>query len=496
MPKGLLCLLRSSACCGAIGLCATLAAQQPAAAPVKEESAKPALEFHGSFRTRLEMWDWFGTGDASQYAFSGNLLRLSVGKTGERMNWKAEVAAPVLLMLPEDAQEPGARGQLGLGGSYYAANQQNRNAGMVFPKQVYVHWHHLGESKRHGIRLGRFEFLDGSEAAPTNATLAALKRTRVQQRILGAFGWTHVGRSLDGAHYTYDAPGRNLTLIGATPTRGVFQTDGWGWNRVAFAYGAYTQQMPHTRAASEVRLMGMYYTDWRNVVKTDNRPLAVRNADRERIQIGSYGAHLLHARETRAGTVDFLVWGLLQSGTWGQQSHLAGAATAEIGWQPAGLPMLKPWLRAGYFRSTGDKAPDDGKHTTFFQLMPTPRPYARFPFFNMVNNEDIHAGVVLRPHSRVSISSEAHFLSLAAREDLWYLGGGVFQPWTFGYVGRPSMGARTLASLFDVSADVKFSDHFSINAYYGYALRGDVTAAIYPDGKNGAFGLLEATFTF
>lgn len=483
---------------GMMGLCCLLpgtgAAQASGASG--DAAGSPPLEISGSFRSRLEMWDWFGGGEQSRYAYSGNILKLSLGQNGKRFSWKTELAAPLLLRLPEDAQQAGARGQLGLGGTYYAANQQRRDAAMVFPRQVFLHLHHLGESQRHGIRLGRFDFIDGTEATPGNATLAALKRTRVHQRILGSFAWTHVGRSFDGAHYTYDAPGSNLTVVGATPTRGVFQVDGWGWNKVAFVYGAFTRQFTQSSRASEMRLMSMYYTDWRNVLKTDNRPVEIRAADRERIQIGSYGGHFLHAEGTGAGPVDFLVWGLLQTGSWGQQSHRAGAIAVEGGWQPNGLPALKPWLRGGYFRSTGDNNPTDDKHTTFFQLMPTPRPYARFPFFDLVNNEDIHAGVTLRPHTRLTISSEAHALNLGSRRDLWYLGGGVFQPWTFGYVGRPSLGYRGLAALYDISVDIRATSRLSFTGYYGHARGRGVTRAIYPEDKNGAFGYLEATVTF
>lgn len=469
----------------------------PGGATTATEPAKQSpVEIHGSIRTRLEMWDWFGDDPESRYAFSGNILKLNFRQTNKHVGWMAELAAPTLLGLPEDAQQPGARGQLGLGATYYAANRRNRNASMLFAKQAYLHFHHLGASERHGIRIGRFDFIDGTEMMPKNATLAGLKRTRILQRILGSFAWTHVGRSFDGAYYTYEAPNANVTVIGATPTRGVFQTDGWGWNKVAFGYGAYTRQYGTATKASELRLLSMYYTDWRNVLKTDNRPLADRSADRERIQIGSYGGHFLHARETAAGTVDFLLWGIAQSGSWGRQSHRAGAISGEAGWQPKGVPALKPWLRGGYFRSTGDNDPTDGKHTSFFQLLPTPRPYARFPFFDWINSEDVMAGVVLRPHTRVSISSEAHVLNLSSRNDLWYLGGGVFQPWTFGYVGRPSSGERGLANLYDVSVDVRVSKGLAMNFYYGKAQGRGVARAIYPDNKNAQFGYIEATYTF
>jgi hypothetical protein len=70
--------------------------------------------------------------------------------------------------------------------------------------------------------------------APKNVTLAALKRDRVNQRLIGNFGWSDVGRSFDGVHYSYSLASDNFTFVAGIPTRGVFQTDGWGWNKVGF----------------------------------------------------------------------------------------------------------------------------------------------------------------------------------------------------------------------------------------------------------------------
>src|SRR3712207_7868095 len=52
----------------------------------------------------------------------------------------------------------------------------------------------------------------------------------------------------------------------------------------------------------------------------------------------------------------------------------------EGGFQPAGpLARVKAWVRAGYFRGSGDGDAADDRHHTFFQVLPTPRIYARFP---------------------------------------------------------------------------------------------------------------------
>jgi hypothetical protein len=128
--------------------------------------------------------------------------------------------------------------------------------------------------------------------------------------------------------------------------------------------------------------------------------------------------------------------------------------------------------------------------------MPTPRVYARFPFFNMENNVDRFGILTLHPHPRFTIHTEAHALRLASGADLWYTGGGVFQPWTFGYQGRAGNGSTSLANLYDVNMDIRISSHFSITPYYGYAQGKSVIQSIYPKGKDGHMAFLEANFRF
>ena len=117
----------------------------------------------GNFRSRVETWDWFKDGAAENtYAFSGSLLRLSFGQQTRNFDWQAELAAPILLGLPDNAVAPGAQGQLGLGASYFVSNDRSRNAGMVFVRQGYLRLKGLGGNEAHSLRFGRFEFLDGA----------------------------------------------------------------------------------------------------------------------------------------------------------------------------------------------------------------------------------------------------------------------------------------------------------------------------------------------
>ncbi len=336
----------------------------------------------GSLRTRVESWDWFQGSANNQYTFPGSIARIGLSESTGKLDWQIEFAAPFLLGLPGDAVAAGAQGQQGFGASYYVANK-NSNTGMVFAKQGFIRFKNIGGSEKQTLKIGRMEFADGTEAAPADPTLAVLARDRIAQRLIGNFGFSDVGRSFDGAQYTLNFPRLNLTLLAVRPTRRVYQVDGWGEVKVNLFYGALTGQVKSNHNNGEWRIFGIGYQDLRDgVVKTDNRPLAVRTADTGHIDIGTYGGDYIHTTKTAAGDLDFLAWGAVQTGSWGKQTQRAGAFAIEGGYQPDIMPRLKPWIRGGYNYGSGDGNPNDNTHGTFFQILPTPRVYARFPFFN------------------------------------------------------------------------------------------------------------------
>jgi hypothetical protein len=456
------------------------------------------VTFAGSLRSRLYGWDWFEPASGNNvYAYSGNLLRLGFSQNRDTWDWNAEFAVPFLLGLPLNAAGTGPQqGALGLGSNYFSANSSSRNTAMLFPKQLYVRLDGLGGNKGHTLKIGRFEFLDGTELAPKSATLVALKRDRVTQRLIGNFGFSDVGRSFDGLQYSYTAKSDNLTFVSAVLTRGVFQTDGWGWNRVGFGYAAYTHEWGKGRHTADTRFFAIEYDDFRHILKTDNRPLAVRRGDLDNIRINTFGGHTLQAFDASPATLDLLLWGAVQTGRWGVQRQRATAFDVEGGIQPKILPRLKPWLRAGYFWGSGDGNPNDGTHETFFQILPTPRPYARFPFFNMMNAEETFGMLILRPHVNVTVSNEFHALRLSDANDLWYSGGGVFQPWTFGYTGRSTSGKRSLGNLYDANVEFRLNRWVGLIAYMGYTQGLAAMEQIYPKGKDAKFGYLELMYRF
>lgn len=434
-----------------------------------------------SLRTRVEAWNWFDAGPEGRHAFSGTLLRASTLWRGSAASARVELAAPLLLGLPDDAVAPAPAGALGLGANYFAAGTGDRHAAHLFPKEA---WIQLGGADGHRLRVGRTEFADGAELAPRSATLATIKGQRIAQRLIGPFGWSHVGRSFDGLLYSWGRPGWNATILAARPTRGAFDVNGWGHLDIDLGYAALTAAGRH----GDARIFALVYDDDRRLPRADNRPGAVRLADSAGVEIVTAGAHLLREIPTGAGPIDLLGWGAVQFGDWGADPHRAGALALEAGIQPKGIP-LRPWLRGGVFRATGDDDPGDARHETFFAALPTPRIYARMPFFTTMNLEEAFGSLALRP-GKIALRADIRWLRLARAGDLWYAGGGAFERESFGYAGRPAT-ARSLATLADLSLEWRPSDAVALTLYGARARGGEAMEAIYGSGATGLFGYVE-----
>ena len=447
----------------------------------------------GSVRLRGEGWDWFLQDSRAKYGYGHSLVRLGIGQRRSRFDWKLELEQPTLFALPDDATVPVSGAPLGLGATYFAANGSQRNSASVFLKQGYVSFRGFGSNGSH-LRIGRFEFSDGMEAKPGDETLAALKRDRLANRLIGDAGWTVAGRSFDGVNLSYDHDAGNISFLAARATEGVYQTDGLRDMDVDVLYGAYTRQIPTRIVNSELRVFAAGYHDGRGVLKIDNRPLAVREADTSDIRLGTFGGHFMSAWNTPIGKWDALLWGAAQTGRWGVLDHRADVIDVELGWHPPGI-WGKPWLRATAFRGSGDPNPNDQLHQTFFQMLPTSRQYARIPFYNFQNTLDFTGQLIMQLHPRVMLHSQIHKVKLAKAADLWYQGTGAFQNSSFGYSGTPSGGHGGLANYIDTSVQYKATSHLDMTFYVG-ALSGKAVMTSLTHGRKGGMAYVELLYTF
>ncbi|RYX84451.1 hypothetical protein EON83_10020 [bacterium] len=476
---------------------ATATGGTPAAPGRPQPALKPfatlgGFSFSGYLRSRGEGYDYFDAANGtSRYGFTGHQLRISGVKTTPNLDVQLDLQHQLFTNLPDSAvfrPNPTTAVPLGQGGNYFLAN--GNQDGTLNIKQAFVRFkNNLGKGS--AIRVGRFEFNDGTETVNPNPTLNFLKVQRLSQRLIGTFSFTHVGRAFDGAQISAPVANGNLTFVGARPTEGVFQLNANdNIDAVNFLYGAYTK----SDKTADARVFALAYEDGRNAsksVKTDNRPLAARQADNDNIRVYTLGADYVRT----VGEFDVLGWGALQTGSWGTLDHRGAAFALEGGYQPKGVKW-RPWLRAGYYYASGDGDATDGKHGTFFTPLPTPRLYSRFPFYNQMNSKDLFAQFILRPTPKLNIRSEAHVLQLANANDLYYLGGGAFQDNGFGMAGRPSGGHKGLANVFDISFDYTLNPRSSVGLYVARALGKGAIANTFTQNKNATFGFIEYTTRF
>jgi Alginate export len=468
-------------------------------------------------RARGEFVSWFEpapdlakgiTNGAEDYAFFANQLRLGVQIKLPHVQLVVEGQDVRLVNLPDDASFAPPIGNLGPGANYFGNSpglkRDRTSAGETTLRQAYLTLGDIPGLAGLSLTGGRFEYSDGLEAMPADPTLAWVKKWRIGERLIGPFNYTHAGRSFDGVRLVFDHPVVNLTAVAVRPTHGGFElSSSREIGDIGVAGLTATAKQYAGPWLADLRAFYFYYQDERFAdrreappvpVKVDNRPLAERLNEKAPIKIHTIGMHAATVADLGPGKIDALFWGAVQTGDWGGLSHSGWSYVLEAGYQLPKVP-LAPWLRAGFTQASGDGDPNDNVHETFFKMLPTERIYAQTPFFAQSNIQDFFAQLILRPHPKVTIRSDVHWLRLSERKDLWYVGGGANNDDVFGFGGIPSDNHRELSYLADLALNVSITPQLSMYAYYGHAFGQGVVKGTF-DGAGADYGYLEATYRY
>ena len=479
-------------CVWLVGVSLLLLAPAPLKAELPLSQISDNLSLSAFLRVRGEFWDWFGgTSGDSSYAYAATNARLGLRWTDDFFDLYVETQNTSLLGLPDDAVGPAPQGAFGLGHVYRVHNRRGDDS-VVFLKQAHLTLKKLGIE---GLKLqgGRLLFAAGAEVMSKDPTIDWVKRFRVSQRMIGPFAWSHTGRSYDGFTASYTKGAYNLTVHGSHPTQGGFDLAGIKTiDDIEVLYTGFNVTKPAFAETSDARLFHIYYADGRGLRPTDNRPAAIRNADRRHIAVHAYGGNLIHVIPTASGPIDLMGWGAGQSGDWGKQDHSAWAFATEAGWQPSGLPW-KPWFRIGYNRSSGDDDPNDGDHETFFQMLPTARVYSFSTFYNLMNNEDIFFQLLLRPFKGLVWRTDFHYIRVSEKNDLWYQGAGATledRQVGFGFAGRPVFGKRDLFQIIETTLNYTINENLNVHVYFVHVFGDSIVNHIY-SGSDANFGFIE-----
>ena len=457
------------------------------------DMGKGSFQANGEVLTRYAYWRWFEPFDSSaensyDYVFTRTRLDLSLNLSPVRFYVQAQDVH--MWGLPDNAIAEPPQGPLGIGAIYYLhGGSENYHSTII--RQAYVDIQKLFLEDL-SVRIGRFDYVDGLEVMYENPKVNWLKKIRLAERLIGPFGWSSFCRSFDGIRIAYDQPGFNLSSTLTHPTQGGFENNAHKTISDIDLFTltgtmTYDQWLPNI----EGRFFHFYYEDDRRITAfVDNTGTSV--LDQGAIEIHTTGMHWVWTAETGPGVFDALLWGAYQTGDWGNQDHDAWAGDIEVGYQFTHVPW-RPWIRVGYYASSGDPDGTDSEHETFYQILPTARKYALFPFYNMMNNEDFFIQAILKPKDNMVIRIDYHHLRLNERADRWYMGAGptVKEGGIFGYIARPSFGDDDLASVMDMMVTYDFSKDLSASLYWGHAFGKNVIENIYAGDEDGDYFSME-----
>ncbi len=468
----------------------------------------PKLETEGPFESRVrlevsnrirgEFVDWFeplpgSAAPENRYDYLGNRFQAGLRVTRDPVEIFVQFQDSTVSNLPSAG--------VGVGAGYWANTAYTPQNG-AFVRNAWLAWKKPFGVEGLSVTAGRQVYADGVDAPAKDPTLGWVQANRIGQRLLGPFDFTHAGRSFDGGRVGFDAADWNVTAFGFRPTRGGFEVNANGEVDITVAGGSlYLKDSPAVEKSigkTIGRIFYVYYGDDRDVVFLDNRPLALRTADRGRSALlHTIGGNVVHAVPAGPGTLDAMAYGMAQVGQWQSQDQSAYAWGTELGYQLASV-WSKPWLRIGFNLGSGDKDPTDDTHGTFFQMLPTAWLYAQLPFYNMMNSEDAFAQLIVQPHPRVTLRWDIlHWLRTTSSLDLAYFGGGATKNSFFGYgsTGRPRGGSSSLALLTHLLITVRPIDAVTFNLFYAHAWGQSVIEANYAR-KPANYGFVEMIVSF
>jgi hypothetical protein len=447
--------------------------------------------------TRVEVWRYFEPPPATpsfrpgepDTAHVGNRLQAGVRVRRGVIDGTFALQYVQFGGLPDNAIGPGA---LGTGALYYD-HSGDTSSNQVYLKAAHVAFRRLGGAL--DVQVGRMPYTGGAERPSGVPKIEAVKRQRIDSRLLGEFEWSLYQRAFDGVRVDWAGRAVQATGTAFRPTQGGFEeAAGVSISGIDVFSGALTTAVGALVPRSEVQVFAHRYNDGRPVTgRPDNTGRTAPNVD---VGITTLGAHVVGSRPAGRGEMDLMLWTAGQFGRWYELDHRAVGIAGELGYQWT-KARATPWLRGGYTWLSGDGDPADGRHGTFFPMLPTVRRYSQSTLYSLANLRDAFARVVLRPRANVMARVDAHLLSLASRADGWYAGSGATQESgrIFGYTLRPSGGHSRLMEVAEGSLDWRFTPRWSVNGYLGVARGGPVVRRSFA-GDRAAFFYVEHVVQF
>lgn len=487
-----------AACALVVALALPAGAQTPGPAGAAPSAAEPVpapgtTTFLVENMTRLEAWRYFtprpGGGTEPEYLFAGNRSSLGVSHHGVRWSARGTLQYVRIEHLPRRAIGPGL---LGTGAAYYF------QAAGTFSYQFYLRGLAFGwRDRKTGtwFEVGRLSRAAGGEAASGDPAIDAIVRDELNGRLLGDMEWSFYQRAWDGVRGGVSRQGLSATLTAALPTQGTFEESAnLFMDRVPVAALELTALPGRLVRRTRLEAFAIRYDDTRPVAaRPDNTTLAPR---RVRIRIDTVGGTVVGAYPVPGGVVDLTLWGAVQRGRWYEQTHAAQALTASAG-QRFTRVAWQPRLRGGVVWASGDPAPADDRHETFFPLLPSGDRLSRLNAYALMNVRDLWGGIDAAPSRVLTVEAAVRRVRLVDGADRWYQGSGATNRAGsyFGFQGRNGGGATALGTVAEGRIEWRPWRLLTVRAYAGRLTGGDVPRRIFL-GSRLVNAWLESTVRF
>jgi hypothetical protein len=472
---------------------ARLSAQSPDPGPVAAAAGAPGdpiVQAILSDVTRVETWSFFTpfAGDVDpDYTLVGNRATLAVSLRGRHVDLRGAFQYAQLLGAPNDASY---LGPLGPGASYFDASGAPRSY-QLYIRAMSMRVKGAGLS----VEVGRTDFTSAADGPPRSAAIERLTSERLAGRLIGGAEWTPFERAFDGVRLDLGRRRWRATSALIFPTQGAFEESANPTisalrvvtGTLAIGWPGREDSTGESVPSSELQVFAAHYRDRRSVSgRPDN---ADRVADSVDVAIGTIGVSHVSVIPWRGGQFQSVVWAAGQGGDWYGLEHRAFSAIAEGGYEFRS--KWQPGVRAGYLYASGDDEPGDGRHETFFPLLPTTMPALLGGTFAQMNLRQLFAGGRLTLSPRFGVSASVSQLSLARPGDCWYSGTGATasRGTYFGFFARPSGFATGLGTLVQAGAETTVARHWRLKADVGVMRGGDVVRQLFSGTRLVVFAL-------
>ncbi len=315
------------------------------------------------------------------------------------------------------------------------------------------------------------------------------------QRLVGNFGWSNIGRSFDGIRATYsteqadvdlwytkvaETNGGSITnadpiVVGTGGTTGVASND----QDFLGIYGTIKMFK-----GQSIEPYVLYLRDRRNASLTALTAPAA--ADQGRYTLGGR-----YAGKCAEESIDYAFEGGYQTGVIQKQSISAFAFAGKTG-----VTLLQPYaVRAGFEvdYASGDDNLADGKFKTFENLFPTNHPL--YGFMDLVgwrNMQDFRVSFGGKPTPKTWLGMDYHWFFLANKNDNWYRASGAV------YFATPSGNTENrIGQELDLVARATIKEKLVLEAGYGHFFRGAYLEKNFAaTSKDQDWGYVQGTVSF